>query len=300
MNIGILLAIMAGALFGALSLVYKYAEQQKSRSAQFTFVLSLTGAIITFTKSFFENTTWDLPALWILGIAMGVIMVVGIYILMAANRLGPVYTTWTVVNISFLFAIFLSAVFLKEKLLCVDPINLFLFGIMLFLFYRGMKSGIATGQVPKESVLHIVTLLGVFLTNGVATFAGKIKYTLFADTNTSAYAAIFYLVSALITLFIILGGKRKGPIFTAAEIKAGAMGGGIISIATILFLSAMILPAAAVFTITQGVSMIGGVALTTFVGKERLNKWMVLGIVMGLIVLFAVVFRDQTSVWLCR
>ncbi len=297
MSFGILLAASAGLLYGILSLAYKYAARVGARSAQFTFVMSVIAALVTFVKSFSEQSTWSDPLLWITGAGMGLVIVAGVFVIMAANRLGPVYLGWTMVNVSFLFAIFLSAIILGEKLLCVDPLNLLLFGITLFLFTKGMRAG-AGVQKPQQAFLLIFALIGVFATNGLATFGSKLKYTFFAGDNTSAYATVFYLVSALITLVLILA-KRQGSIMTTGEIKSGVVGGVCISTATILFLSAMELPAAAVFTITQGVSLTSGVALTTIVGKERLNKWMVFGLIMGAVLLVAVIFRDVTARWLC-
>ena len=296
MNLAIILAAFAGLLYGLLSLAYKYADRVKSRSAQFTFVMSASAAVVTFIKSFSEQSQWGEPLLWMAGAGMGIVIVAGVYVIMAANRLGPVYSSWTVVNVSFLFAIFLSAVILGERLLCVDPLNLLLFALTLYLFVKGMRAG--AQHHHKETTLHLLTLIAVFATNGLATFGSKLKFTFFGEANTSAYATVFYLVSALITLIFILA-KRNGPLFTKDEIKAGVIGGLCMSTATILFLSAMALPAAVVFTITQGVSLTSGVALTTLVGKEKLNRWMVFGLVMGAIVLVAVVFREYTAVWLC-
>ncbi|MBN1560869.1 hypothetical protein JW998_11500 [candidate division KSB1 bacterium] len=297
MSLAILLAAFAGLLYGILSLVYKYADRIKARSAQFTFMLSLTAALVTVVKSFTEKSAWQQPLLWIAGAGMAVVIVIGIYVIMAANRLGPVYSSWTIVNVSFLFAIFLSAVVLGEVLLCVDPINLLLFGITLFFFVKGMRAGLGKRQ-HKETFMHLIALLGVFVTNGLTTFGSKLKYVFFGSANTSAFATVFYLISALITLILILVNRNR-PFLTRDEIKAGALGGLCISTATILFLSAMALPAVAVFTITQGMSLTTGVALTTIIGKERLNFWMVAGLVSGAIVLVAVVFREQTSKWLC-
>ena len=298
MNTAILLAVGAGLLYGALSLAYKYAETVKARSAQFTFMMSATGALITLFKSFSETSTWGDAKLWLFGGGMGVVIVGGVYVIMAANRLGPVYSSWTVVNVSFLFAIFLAAIVLKEKLLCVDPFNLLLFGVTLLLFVRGMTAG-GVNRHRNETLAHLAALVGIFVINGLATFGSKLKYTLFAEANTSAYATVFYLTSAIITFFLILR-DRQGPLFFKNEIKAGVAGGLFISAATILFLSAMSLPGAAVFTITQGVSLTSGVALTTIVGKERLNGWLALGLLTGLLLMFAVIFREQTAAMLCR
>ncbi|MBN1480864.1 hypothetical protein EH223_00095 [candidate division KSB1 bacterium] len=297
MSLGILLAVLAGLLYGILSLAYKYAERVKARSAQFTFVLSLVAGIETLLKSFTEQSNWGEPLLWIAGTGMGIVIVAGIYVIMAANRLGPVYSAWTMVNVSFLFAIFLSALLLGDKLVCSDPFNLLLFGLTLYLFVRGMRAG-ATKRRVRESVMHLLALLGVFVTNGLATFGSKLKYTFFAEANTSAYATVFYFVSAFITMMLLLR-HRRAPLITKNELKAGALGGLCISTATILFLSAMALPAAAVFTITQGMSLTSGVALTTLIGKERMNVWMVLGLIIGAIVLVAVVFRERTAAWIC-
>ena len=297
MSLYIILAALAGLLYGTLSLAYKYAERVHARSAQFTFVLSVTAATVTFIKSFSEQSLWHEPMLWIAGAAMGCVIVAGVFVILAANRLGPVYSSWTMVNVSFLFAIFLSAVLLREKLLCVDPLNFLLFCLTLFLFVKGMRAG-AGGRRQKETLLHLFALIGVFAANGLATFGSKLKYIFFGEANTAAYATVFYVVSALITLTLLLF-RRNGPLLTGGEIKSGVLGGICISTATILFLSAMALPAAAVFTITQGVSLTSGVALTTIVGKERLNRWMALGLVLGAIVLVAVVFRETTAAWLC-
>ncbi|MBN1466870.1 hypothetical protein JXA02_14040 [candidate division KSB1 bacterium] len=297
MSLAIFFAALAGLLYGILSLVYKYADRIKARSAQFTFVLSITAALVTFVKSRSEESYWGAPLLWTAGVGMAVVIVLGIYVIMAANRLGPVYSSWTMVNVSFLFAIFLSAVILHEKLLCVDPINLFLFCLTLFFFLKGMRAGAGNSR-QNRNFIHLFALLGVFVTNGLTTFGSKLKYVFFGSANTSAFATVFYLLSALITLILILAQKNR-PLFTRHEIKSGALGGICMSTATILFLSAMALPAAAVFTITQGMSLTTGVALTTIVGKERLNSWMAVGLFLGAVVLVAVVFREQVAVWLC-
>lgn len=299
MNIGILFAALAGLLYGILSLVYKYAEQKKCRSAQFTFVLSFSGAGVAFLKSFTEQSQWNEPLLWISGSAMGLVILFGIFVILAANRLGPVYSSWTVVNVSFLFAIFLSALFLKEKLLCVDPFNLLLFCFTLFFFVKGMKAGQASNRHRDETLRHLLALISVFVANGLATFGTKLKYAFFDEMNTSAYATIFYLVSAVITFVMMLYSKNQ-KFLTKEELISGILGGICISVATILFLSAMSLPAAAVFTITQGVSLTSGVALTTLIAKERLNRWMIFGLLMGLIVLLAVIFREFTARWICN
>ncbi len=298
MNVAIILAITAGMMFGILSLAYKYANLKKCRSAQFTFALSLSAAGVTFFKSLTETSKWSDPLLWGLGAVMGIVIVAGIFVLMTANRLGPVSSSWTVVNVSFLLAIFLSAIVLRERLLCVDPINLAIFGLTLYLFVRGMRAESGTSKPVSHTFLHLLTLLGVFLTNGLVAFASKLKYTFWSQANTSALPTVFYLVSALITLVMIQ--RQSGRLDIAKdEWKAGAMGGLLMSIGTILFLTAMSLPAAAVFPITQGTSLTAGVALTTLIAKERLNRWMVLGVLVGLLLLFAVIYRETTAALLC-
>ena len=298
MNAAIFLALTAGLLYGGLSLAYKLADVKKCRFSQFTFVMTLVGAFAALAKSFTEVTVWNSPLLWLHGGVMGVVIVVGIYVIMAANVRGPVYANWTVVNVSFLFAVFLSAVFLKEELLCADAANLLLFGVMLFLFVRGMRAGHAD-KPARESLTHILLLSAVFITNGLATFGSKLKYTFYGEANSSALPTVFYLTGALISALMIV--RAHGRLhLTRDEWKIGALAGVLISSATILFLSAMSLPAAAVFTITQGTSLTAGVALTTLVGKERLNGRMALGLITGLLLLFAVIFREQTAAWLCR
>lgn len=296
MNPAVFLALAAGVLYGMLSLAYKFADTKKCRPPQFTFVMTLVGAFTALAKSFTEVTIWSSPLLWLLGGVMGVVIVAGIYVIMAANSRGPVYASWTVVNVSFLFAVFLSAVFLKEQLLSVDAVNLLLFGVTLFLFVRGMKAGHAD-QPAGESLTHILLLLAVFVTNGLAAFGSKLKYTFWGDANTSALPTVFYLTGALISALMIV--RAHGRLhFTRDEWQIGSLAGVLISSATLMFLSAMSLPAAAVFTITQCTSLTAGVTLTTLVGKERLNGWMALGLMVGLLLLFAVIFREQAEGWL--
>ncbi|RPH89095.1 MAG: hypothetical protein EHM72_20800, partial [Calditrichaeota bacterium] len=103
MSLGYILAITAGLFYGLLSLAYKWADVRKARSAHFTFILSITGALVSLIKSLSEESIWDDPRLWMLGGVMGLVIVAGIFSLLAANRQGPVYTSWTIINVSFLF-----------------------------------------------------------------------------------------------------------------------------------------------------------------------------------------------------
>jgi drug/metabolite transporter (DMT)-like permease len=298
MSLGYFLAIIAGLIYGLLSLAYKWADVRRARSAHFTFILSITGALASLIKALTEQSIWSDPRLWLLGGAMGLVIVAGIFSLLAANRQGPVYASWTIINVSFLFAILLSIVILHERLLCVDPLNLFVFAIALYFFVHGMKKTILAGRETYHVWKHAGMLLLVFIFNGLATFGSKLKFTFWAHANTSALPTVFYLSSALLCLLLIYRQERRLR-FTRDELKTGFAAGILISTGTIIFLTAMSLPAAAVFTICQGVSLTSGVLLNTLVGRERLNSWTVLGLFFGLILLFLVIFREPLALWMC-
>jgi drug/metabolite transporter (DMT)-like permease len=77
-----------------------------------------------------------------------------------------------------------------------------------------------------------------------------------------------------------------------AEWKAGSVAGVFNSVGTIFLLYAMRLPATMAFPISAIIAIIGGVALTSLVYKERLDRFKISGILFGLATLCLTVFRE--------
>jgi len=296
MSVSVLLAAISGILFASLSLVYKYAENHECRFSHFTFVTSVVAAIFSFIPTFFQITNWQQLPLWTWSAVMAAFTVAGIFIVMYSNKLGPVYINWVIINVSFMLAIFLSALVFKEQVLLIDFINMLIFAAVLFFFSHGIKQGVDP-QKTTHPMLFAVVLAGVFLVNGIVAFGGKIKFAAIGEHHTAAFTCALYIFAALFTLPVILKDKK---LVNRQELIAGVLAGFCFSVGTILFYAAMKGPAAAVFPTTQGVSMLGGVTLSTIVGKERLNRWTVMGIFLGVIVLLMIVFRLQITAYFSR
>jgi len=292
MSIVILYAITAGALFALMGLGYKIAEQRKCRPVIFSFVFSLTGGIISLITSFYEVTHWDDPRLWAQGIVMGVLLVIALLLILAANRIGPASVSWTILNLSLLVPILISPLFFHDQVLPVDPFIVLFFVIMLLLFARGMR-------VPDSGLLRtnrrfLLLMIIVFLSNGLFITGNKLKFVLFGNDNTAGLAAIAYGVAAIIVLTIALKNNYR-PLVTTVEMKIGFLVGLLSSSGTILFIKAMSLPATVVFPLTQGISLLGGVVLTAWIFKERLSSLMILGFGIGFLVLMLEAFRAPLS-----
>ena len=82
---------------------------------------------------------------------------------------------------------------------------------------------------------------------------------------------------------------------TLDEWKAGSVAGVFNSVGTIFLLYAMRLPATMAFPISAIIAIIGGVALTSLVYKERLDRYKISGILFGLAALCLTVFREQIA-----
>ncbi|MFZ5517267.1 MAG: hypothetical protein ACOY90_11550 [Candidatus Zhuqueibacterota bacterium] len=295
MSLVILYAIAAGVLFALMGLGYKIAEQHKCRPVVFSFVFSLTGGIISLITSFYEVTHWDDPRLWAQGIVMGVLLVIALLLILEANRIGPASVSWTILNLSLLVPILISPLFFHDQVLLVDPFIVLFFVIMLLLFAHGMR--VADTGLHRANRRFLLLLIIVFMSNGLFITGNKLKYVLFGNDNTAGLATIAYAVTAIIVLIIALKNKLR-PMVSTNEVKIGILVGIFSSSGTIFFIKAMSLPATVVFPLTQGISLLGGVVLTAWIYKERLNKLMILGFGIGFLVLMLEAFRAPLSAML--
>lgn len=292
MPVAIVYAILAGFFFALMGLGYKIAEQKKCRPVIFSFVFSLTGGVISLIVSFSEITSWNDPGLWMLGISMGIFLTLALLLILEANRIGPASVSWTILNLSLLVPILISPIFFHDPVLFIDPFIVLFFVIMLMLFARGMRnSGPAARSTNKR---HIMLLIIVFVANGLFITGNKLKFILFGDANTAGLATIAYFVTASIVLTIALK-RNYNPLARPTEIKVGILVGIFSVTGTLFFIKAMSLPATVVYPLAQGISLLGGVVLTTLIYREQLNKLMILGFGVGLLVLMLEAFRAPLS-----
>jgi drug/metabolite transporter (DMT)-like permease len=284
-----LLLFISGLFWAVLGLGYKVADHYRCRTAGFARIMFVTsGLICVIVAGVVEQTAWGDWRLWALGLSAGVMFFLVLLLLMPAYRLGPASVVWIVVNLGTLVPILLSPLFHERLYWFFDPLLLGLFVLMLLAFQRGMAQ--AKETTPATGMLFLLVLLAVFLTNGILLAAPKWQSIMFDGANRLGYLAIFYLGGAASTLVADLLRKESLPP-TRNEWKAGLLGGVSGAVGMLLFMAVIRLPAAVVYAANGGVSLLGGVLLTTLIYRERLNALKITGLALGLIVLLTAVLR---------
>lgn|GEM_PF-768016 len=284
-----LLLFISGLFWAVLGLGYKVADQYRCRTAGFARVMFVCAGLVCGIAAFLtERTTWGDWRLWALALGAGVLFFLVLLLLMPAYRLGPASVVWIVVNLGTLVPILLSPFFNERLYWFFDPLLLGLFILMLLAFQRGMAQ--AKDTTPATGLLFLLVLMAVFLSNGVLLAAPKWQSILFEGANRLGYLTIFYFGGAAATLVADLLRKESLP-STRSEWKAGLLAGFSGAVGMLLFMSVIRLPAAVVFSLNGGVSLLGGVVLTTLIYRERLNTLKVTGLALGMVVLLTAVLR---------
>ena len=127
--------------------------------------------------------------------------------------------------------------------------------------------------------------------NGLFQFGIKLKDTFFQDSNAAGLALVFYGTGAILALITHRIGSGRMRI-TRREAGIGLLAGFGSGIGNLLFLTGMSLPTTVSFPVTLSIALIGGVALTTLIYKESVNREKITGWILGLILLLLAVFRD--------
>lgn len=288
-SLPVLCALFAGICFSVLGLSYKVADNHRCRPLVFVAVFTLTAGTLSLIKSFSEVTTWGDSRLWVLGLAGGLSLFFAIVFLVRANALGPASLTWTITNLSLLLPIVFAAVMFHERLYWVDLGSIALFSLMLWAFGRGVAG---TGEVHAgNQFMFTLMLAGVFIANGIWLICTRLTEQMFHGQNSAGFPIIAFFSAACYAILAYLLREGRQP-WHAAEWKVGIFGGAASGIGTMFFLGAMTLPAIIVFPVGQGISLLGGVALTTIIYKERFTAMKFLGVILGLLVLLLSVLRE--------
>lgn len=283
-----LILLLSGLFWAMLGLGYKVADHHSCRTGSFSRVMFFSAGVICGVALLVENTNWGNWRLWALGIAAGVLFYLVLLLLMPTYRLGPASVVWIVVNLGILIPIFLSPLFKETLYWFIDPILIGLFVLMLLAFQRGMAQARETTRAG--GMLFLFALLSVFLANGILLAAPKWQSIMFHGADRIGYLTISYFAGGVFTLLIDASkGESLRP--TAWEWKAGLLSGMSTAIGMLFFMTAIKLPAAVVFSINGGISLLGGVALTTIIYRERLNLMKVVGLALGTLVLLIAVLR---------
>jgi drug/metabolite transporter (DMT)-like permease len=283
----VLCAIGAGLANTVVAVTVKGAQKNDCRPAKFGIVSMAAAFAISLLVSQTQSGSWLDWRLWALGVILGFLWYAAILLMVQANRLGPPSLPWAMANLALVVPVALAAVFFNESLRGKDAISLLVFGGMLLAFVQGTSRA---GDVDVGNRRGLVLfLLLVFLANGLLMFGFKLNSFLPAGVNKSALSAIMYGTGALLAVLDEI--RKPYRKFLFKELTWGAAMGIGNGSSLLLLLVAMKLPANVAFPIIQGVSFLGGIGFTGLIFRERVNRWKILGIFLGLAVILLSVFR---------
>lgn len=289
-----ILLFLSGLLWSLLGLAYKVADHHRCRTGSFSRILCASAGACCLLAALADRATpWHDWRLWALGVGAGVLFYLVLLLLMPIYRMGPASVVWIVVNLGILVPIFISRLLFREPLYWfLDPLLLALFVLMLLAFQRGMAQ--ASETAPARAWLFLLALVLLLLSNGLLLTFPKAQAEWFGQQGKFGYLTIFYFSAVLATLVSDLA--RRIPLRpTAWEWKAGLLGGLSGGIGMLFFITATALPAAVQYSINGGVSLLGGVVLTSIVYKERFNAMKAAGLALGTLVLLGVVLREPLA-----
>jgi hypothetical protein len=278
----------AGLATAGVSLCLKGAEQHQCRPRGYGLVQLGLATVLSLAVALAQGAAWSGLGMWGLGVGAGVLMYAAIPIMIAANRVSPPSLVWAMANMGLLVPIAGSALFLHEPLRPLDAVMLSLFALMLTAFHRGTQ---AARDMPRESrTTSVLLLAGVLAVNGLLMLAFKLNGVCFPGQASSRLSVVMYATATLLALVQFRGWRVLAEI-QACEWRWGSGAGIASGTSILLLLPTMKLPAGLVFPVVQGASLLGGTLLTAWVFRERLNRWKLAAVVLGLAVLVVAVKR---------
>jgi multidrug transporter EmrE-like cation transporter len=182
----------------------------------------------------------------------------------------------------------MSALFFGETLNPLDYLLLTLFTLMLVSFHRGIASAKDVSKINPFG--YAMLMVAVFMVNGLLMFCFKLNAIYFPEANKACLLVAMYGSGFLLFAGTILFLRQQNTrdrnmnIFQFSEMKWGILSGLSIGITQILMQEAMKLPAIVSFPVIQGVSLLGGVAFTSYIYHEIFNIQKTIGVMLGLAV----------------
>ncbi len=283
-------AAAAGASNVAVGFSFKGAQSAGCRTAHFGLagsgcaLIPLLAALVSL-----PGPRWEVGS-WGIGTALGSLFALAVALNVSANRLGPPSVAWSVANMGLLVPVGLAWC-CGETPMWSDGAMLAAFVLMVLAFYRGVAG--AGDAIGTKTWCYALLLAAVFLVNGLLMFCFKLNQLWFPRTNPAGLLVAAYAASAL--WFAAAALRRRGDggsrSLRGREIGWGALLGFSIGLTQLLMQAAMGLPAVIVFPLVQGVALMGGVLLIACVYRERLNRFKIVGLLLGLAVIVLSVVR---------
>jgi len=143
MDIAWLLGIGTGVCNAGVALASKGAERCRCRPAIYAMIAFAVAGAVAYATTIGRGVSWNSAMLWIFGGSMGVLYVMAVSAMLAANRHWMPSLVWGAVNLSFVVPILLSALALGEPLRPMDA------GIVLGVAI--MLAGLTSGGAGEET-----------------------------------------------------------------------------------------------------------------------------------------------------
>lgn len=202
-----------------------------------------------------------------------------------ANRMGAPSVAWSMANMGLLVPIIFGWCG-GETPEWQDFFMLLAFVLMLAALNRG------TSSERKKVVFDwkYGAVLGlVFLVNGLVMLMFKWNQWAYPEANKAGMLCATYATAAI--CFSVQAVRHGVVLPNGPERRWGLFFGFMLAATQVLMQLAMALPAAIVFPVVQGGSLLGGVLLMAFIFKEKMNLWKVTGIFLGCLVIALSVIR---------
>lgn len=278
-----IMAVAVGVCNSGVAVAGKAAERRECRPSQYALVTFMMAGVVAFFAALGTATTWGDWRLWVFGAALGVFYLAGIATGLRANRDWPPSIVWAASNMAFVLPVLLSALFLGEPLCWLDAV--IVAGVMMML--TGLAQPAGKNGVTKERMLPATSarqrwtwLTLVFAANGMIMMGFKLFRVLLPGRNSAELVTVIYGSGAVLAL--AMQACRGRIVIPKSEVGIGLASGAGMGLATFAVLFAMRLPAAAVFPVIQGTSLVGGVLACAMVFRERLTSRKLAALAAGL------------------
>ena len=302
-----LIATFLVGIFSALQgLAYKYAFTLKNRPLPNAAILNLTMGVAALVLLFFsqDTTIYTDYRIYVIAVAQGLAFVGAVYFISKASDMGFMGIGWAFLGMSILAVILGTRIFLGEPLYISDALSLVVFLAMIFLMQD--RDPVVKEEQKSAKKLQIKKNLicaALFFLNAVILIAYRFKKAWFtefgSDTNSALMAAVSGFTATIFALclhyFMERGANKK---LTKTEWKGGIVVGITLILIVFFNFPAMELPAAVMFPISQGISILGGVALIAVIYKEKLSVYKKWGIFCAFLIILMSGLREYIAKFL--
>lgn len=288
-------SLLFGAMLGysLLGILHKVADRPNCRPNVLAALLLFWGGVLTTLYMLvFEKTGLRLPPkAALIGASGGLFAAVALVSFQSALRYGKISTSWLILQLSVSIPLLVSLVLYGERLnpAKVIGVGLVLLAIvMLWLDKRTEREAVApiddaTHATPIAKANWLPLIIVAFIANGLAASSPKVLSETFADQDLSwpFLAALYWTGFAFLAIFYLVRENRPNRLETGlAFVMSVASIAGNLLLAKALFHG---VKGAIGYPIANGGSLFIVVAAGLLLFKERLTRWGVSGIVVGII-----------------